>query len=1532
MEWKKEIHNSFIIGIVFLMVTITVASTIYLDEQQVFIDTIPSDEYSNPHSQISNIIFKDDTNEKDDRANTIVRIEPENITVDPGDSFNISIYCIPDQPMKSYELSIEYDASLIHANLVTQGDIFEGYGSFFNSGTINNTLGEITSIYELILGVGNVSDPGYLIHINFTAQQINGTTPINLINIGVTNETAYLPLTINNGSVQIGSPPNQAIILSQENPANNSQQIPITQTNVSLTLTDPENQPINWTIQGPYIQNTGVNQDSNGIKTASLITPLPYNTTIVWYVNATDSQLWTNETYSFTTREQIIPTPPMNFTATPTSTSTIYLSWDIASNTDKTYIEYNTISTWNRGEGILLYNDTANETIQNGLDPHTQYFYQAWSYNQTDNTYSINVSSTQATTLNTPPTLGAPTPANQSTGQPSTFIWSLWVQDADLDLFNWSIECDNGQTNNGFNDVNGIKQLDLNNLDLETTYTIWVNVTDGFDSISAWFVFSTRLANEPDAPTSFNAVSLSVDMINLSWTIGDNTDTTYIEWNTLSTWNREEGTLLYNSTGSSTVHSGLAPHTQYFYQAWGYNQTDTIYSSIYAADNSITWNTPPTIGTPDPANGSIDLETSITWSIVINDLDNDVVDWMITCSNGQSSSDISDTTGLKQLILSDLEFATLYIIWVNVTDGFDSIQEWFAFSTRMANEPDVPTNFSATEQGTSSIYLSWTPEANADTTYIEYNLVSPWNFGEGSIVYNDTGMNTVHTGLNGHTQYFYQAWGYNQTDNVYSPLYASINATTENTPLIHGTPNPANNSIGQPLTFTWTIPITDPDGYEFNWTITCNNGQSNSNTLDTSGIKTLMLTALENDTIYTIWVNSTDGSTTTHTWYQFTTRSFYEPEMPSSFSATSLSTNQIDLSWTPGTNTDTTYIEYNTLPVWNLGQGTLVYNGSGAQTTHTGLSPHTTYYYQAWGYNETSIQYSTTYASDNALTLNTPPTYGTPSPLNQSIDQAISLTWSIPILDADLDPINWQITCNNTQTTGQISDTSGVKSLTFTNLNFDTTYTVWVNATDTYDTISRWYQFTTLEQTPEPPANLSVTATADKILAATGETIQFQGMVTGGVAPYQWSWVFGDGSSSSQQNPTHSYSTTGTFTVTATVTDDTTSTDQDTLIVQIVNPLIITANGPYTATVHETIMFTAVVQGGTPPYSHLWSFGDGFSSNNLTENHTYVTPGLYTVEFTLTDSLGLQKTYQTTATIYTDQLSINIHGPYQGIKGEQVQFTGSASNGATPYTWSWAFGDGYTSTNQNPTHIYQTDGNYTVTLMVTDFLGTSMSTTTTATISKPPYLTINIGGPYTGVINKPVLFSATVLDGKEPYTYLWTLGDGSTTTNATVSHIYTIPGRYDLQVRITDADGRVGTADTYVEIGQNYPPTKPTISGSFRGEAGRRYTFQFTSHDPEDQAVYYFIDWGDGTDSGWKGPYLSGKPLELSHVWSYEDTYTIKVKAKDIHDAESNWATNSVVMPKTNTINYLIVFLEHLMQRFPVLEPLLNFIISVLLV
>lgn len=90
-------------------------------------------------------------------------------------------------------------------------------------------------------------------------------------------------------------------VLSNEFPIDDSTNIAINQATVNVTIFDLE-ETFNWTIQGLYITNTGANGASNGSKSANIITPLPFNTEVIWIVNVTDGTNWTNATYSFTSK------------------------------------------------------------------------------------------------------------------------------------------------------------------------------------------------------------------------------------------------------------------------------------------------------------------------------------------------------------------------------------------------------------------------------------------------------------------------------------------------------------------------------------------------------------------------------------------------------------------------------------------------------------------------------------------------------------------------------------------------------------------------------------------------------------------------------------------------------------------------------------------------------------------------------------------------------------------------------------------------------------------------------------------------------------------------------------------------------------------------------------------------------------------------------------------------------------------------------------------------------------------------------
>jgi hypothetical protein len=124
----------------------------------------------------------------------------------------------------------------------------------------------------------------------------------------------------------------------------------------------------------------------------------------------------------------------------------------------------------------------------------------------------------------------------------------------------------------------------------------------------------------------------------------------------------------------------------------------------------------------------------------------------------------------------------------------------------------------------------------------------------------------------------------------------------------------------------------------------------------------------------------------------------------------------------------------------------------------------------------------------------------------------------------------------------------------------------------------------------------------------------------------------------------------------------------------------------------------------------------------------------------------------------------------------------------------------------------------------------------------------------------------------------------------------------------------------------NNPPNTPTISGPTKGEPGKIYRFTIIGTDPDSDMVSGFVDWGDNTTTDWVGPYDSGEVFSVTHSWNVKGTYAVKVKIKDVHGAESGWATLSVKMPTKFGITtpFLYWLFEQFPNAFPILRHLFN--------
>lgn len=209
--------------------------------------------------------------------------------------------------------------------------------------------------------------------------------------------------------------------------------------------------------------------------------------------------------------------------------------------------------------------------------------------------------------------------------------------------------------------------------------------------------------------------------------------------------------------------------------------------------------------------------------------------------------------------------------------------------------------------------------------------------------------------------------------------------------------------------------------------------------------------------------------------------------------------------------------------------------------------------------------------------------------------------------------------------------------------------------------------------------------------------------VTGSCCLTDWDWEFGDGASSTVQNPDHVYQIPGELPVTLTVRDTNACVDSETQILTYypVPALIVISPSGETECQPAEIFFDNLSFPIDTTYDILWEFGDGNTGTAVSPFHTYEDPGTYTVSVDITSPLGCQTdtTFNDLITVLPSPVAGFTYSPEQPSNlFPEVQFT-DQSQGAS--VWNWDFSALPPSFSPSPTFVFPDTGLYLVTQVVT---------------------------------------------------------------------------------------------------------------------------------------------------------------------------------------------------------------------------------------
>jgi len=355
-----------------------------------------------------------------------------------------------------------------------------------------------------------------------------------------------------------------------------------------------------------------------------------------------------------------------------------------------------------------------------------------------------------------------------------------------------------------------------------------------------------------------------------------------------------------------------------------------------------------------------------------------------------------------------------------------------------------------------------------------------------------------------------------------------------------------------------------------------------------------------------------------------------------------------------------------------------------------------------------------------------------------------------------------------------------------------------------------------------------------------------------------WYWTFVDSLHSTMQNPTFLFDNSGTYTVVLSVQNSLGCSASASLPVEVYTKPIADFTYTFDCAKSMASFIDASSSDGNSINSWNWNFGDGNLSSEQNPTHNYTTDGAQSVTLISGSSANCSDTI--TQQVYLQSVTAEFNFESKCLYDSINFIDYSYTNGDTIQSYNWLFGDGNSSTEQNPDHLYLLSNTYSVILIATSSSGCVDSVTKTVEVYPVP----SAGFDYYAeeyLINNTIEYT-DLSSGSE--SWQWNFGDGITSTLQNPQHIYNIEGTYTITQVVSNNYTCVDTAqaDITIEPGvEILPPKLPTafspngdgMNDVYYPRGGPFKTIDFRVYNSWGVEIYSTQTVGEGWDGTYKG-------------------------------------------------------------------------------